>query len=176
MIKKILLVLAAAVAGILIYASTKPDTFRVERSTLIQAPPQKIFPHINDLHQWGAWSPWEKMDPNMKRTFGGATSGKGAAYAWEGNKQVGSGSMEIVDSVPPSKIVLQLHFLKPFEGRDTTEFTLQPEGKATKVTWSMYGPTQFIGKVMCVFMSMDQMIGKQYETGLSNLKAIAEKR
>src|SRR5437764_12159953 len=111
--------LVLVIAAILIYAATKPDTFTVQRQTSIKAPPERIFALVNDLHGWGAWSPYEKKDPDMKRTFGGAALGKGAIYQWDGNKNVGSGSMEIIESAPPSKIVIKLDFLKPFEGHNT---------------------------------------------------------
>ncbi len=176
MFKKIALVIALLVALLLAFAATKPDAFRVERSTVVQSPPEKIFPLINDFHNWPLWSPWEKMDPAMNRTHSGAASGKGAAYAWEGNGKVGSGRMEITDAVPPAKVLVKLDFLKPFEGHDTAEFTLEPQGSATKVTWAMYGPNNFLSKVIGVFCSMDKMIGKDFEAGLDNMKAAAEKK
>ena len=175
MIKTIIIVLVAVVAAILIFAATKPDSFRVERSTSIKASPEKIFALINDFHQWGAWSPWEKLDPAMQRTFSGAPEGKGAAYAWDGSGKVGAGRMEIRESVPASKIVIKLDFIKPFEGHNTAEYTLAPKGDSTDVTWAMYGPTPFISKLVQVFFSMDSMIGKDFEAGLANLKALAEK-
>ena len=175
MIKKIAIVVIVLLAAVLVFASTKPDTFRVERSTSIKAPPDKIFALINDLHQWGTWSPWEKMDPAMKRTYGGAASGKGAVYEWEGNSKVGIGRMEIADSSPPSKIFIKLDFLKPFEAHNTAEYTLQAQGDTTQVTWAMVGPNPYLAKVMQVFVSMDSMVGKDFETGLANLKAVAEK-
>ena len=167
-------VLAIAIAVILILAATKPDVFRVERAAAMQAPPQKIFSLIDDFHQWGTWSPWEHRDPAMKRTFSGTESGKGAVYAWDGNKDVGAGRMEILDAVLPSKIVIKLDFIKPFEGHNTAEFTMLPRDGATEVTWAMYGATPFIGKVMHVFMNMDRMIGKDFEAGLANLKKAVE--
>ncbi|HEV1993956.1 MAG TPA: SRPBCC family protein [Candidatus Acidoferrum sp.] len=124
MLKTIAIVVVVAIAAILGYAMTMPDDFRVQRTTSIKAPPEKIFPLINDLHRWGSWSPWEKMDPEMKRTYSGAAPGKGAAYAWQGNRKVGEGRMEIVDTSPPSKITIKLNFIKPFEGHNTAEFTL----------------------------------------------------
>jgi uncharacterized protein YndB with AHSA1/START domain len=167
-------VLAIAIAVILILAATKPDVFRVERAAAMQAPPQKIFSLIDDFHQWGTWSPWEHRDPAMKRTFSGTESGKGAVYAWDGNKNVGAGRMEILDAVLPSKIVIKLDFIKPFEGHNTAEFTMLRRGGATEVTWAMYGATPFIGKVMHVFMNMDRMIGKDFDAGLANLKKAVE--
>lgn len=175
MLKTIALVIVVIVAGILIFAATKPDTFAVQRSTSIKAPPDKIFPLINDFKRWDAWSPWEKKDPAMKRTYGPATSGKGAHYAWEGNSDVGQGSMDITASVPSSKVALKLDFVKPFEGHNVVEFTLVPKGEMTDVTWSMSGPAPFMSKVMQVFVNMDSMIGKDFEAGLASLKAAAEK-
>ena len=167
--------IAIVVAGILIYAATRPDTFRVQRSVSIKAPPEKIFPLINDLHAWSAWSPYEKKDPGMKRTFGGAAAGKGAIYEWDGDKNVGKGRMEITDATSPSKIVIKLDFYKPFEGHNTAEFTMEPKGDNTVVTWAMYGPAAFMMKVMGIFMNMDNMIGNDFAVGLANLKAVAEK-
>jgi uncharacterized protein YndB with AHSA1/START domain len=175
MFKTIALIIVALVAGVLIFAATKPDTFRVERSIAIKAPPEKIFPLIDDFKRWDAWSPWEKKDPAMKRSYGAITSGKGAHYTWQGNGDVGEGSMDITESVPPSKVALKLDFVKPFEGHNLVEFTLVPKGGMTNVTWSMFGPAPFMSKVMQVFMNMDSMIGKDFEAGLASLKAAAEK-
>ena len=168
-------VIVVIVAGILIYAATRPDTFRVQRSASIKAPPDKIFPLINDLHAWSAWSPYEKKDPAMKRTFSGAPNGKGAVYEWDGDKNVGKGRMEITDSASPSKVIIKLDFIKPFEGHNTAEFTMEPKGDNTVVTWAMYGPSAFMMKVMGIFMNMDNMIGNDFAVGLANLKAVAEK-
>jgi uncharacterized protein YndB with AHSA1/START domain len=168
-------ILAVIVVGIVIYAAMKPDSFTVKRTASIKAPPDRIFALINDLHGWVAWSPYEKKDPDMKRTFGGAALGKGSIYQWDGNKNVGTGSMEIIESTPPSKILIKLDFLKPFEGHNTAEFTMNPQGDNTTVTWAMYGPSSFIFKVMGMFMNMDKMIGDDFAAGLANLKAVAEK-
>jgi uncharacterized protein YndB with AHSA1/START domain len=169
----VLVVLLAAVLG---YAATKPDKFRIERSASIKAPPEKIFPLINDFHQWGAWSPWEKIDPALKRTYSGADSGHGAVYEWEGNKKVGKGRMEITEASPPSKIIIKLDFFKPFEAHHTAEFTLQPQGDATNITWAMNGSQPYMLKVMTtLFFNMDKMVGKDFETGLANMKSIAGK-
>jgi uncharacterized protein YndB with AHSA1/START domain len=175
MLKKILVVLLVVVAGFLAYASTRPDTLRVQRSATIKAPPDKIYPLITDLRRWSVWSPWEKRDPAMKRTFGGADRGKGATYVWQGNRDVGEGRMEIVEATPPSKIAIKLDFIKPLEGHNVAEFTLTPKGENTDVTWVMYGPTPFIGKVLGIFMNMDTMIGNDFEAGLASLKSAAEK-
>ena len=175
MFRNIAIAVVVVIAAILIYAANQPDNFRVQRATTIKAPPEKIFPLIADLHSWGSWSPWEKMDPAMKRTYSGPASGKGAAYAWEGNSKVGEGRMEITEASPPSKVSIKLDFLKPLEGHNTAEFTLEPKGESTNVTWAMYGPSAYIAKVMGVFVSMDSMIGKDFEAGLANLKAAAER-
>ena len=168
-------VLAIAVAVVLILAATKPDTFSVRRAATVRAPPERIFPLINDFHQWGSWSPWEHKDPAMKRTYSGADSGKGAVYAWDGNKNVGSGRMEILEASLPSKIVIKLDFFAPFEAHNTAEFTMLPQGDATNLTWVMHGPLVFMAKVMHVFINMDKMIGKDFEAGLANIKTISEK-
>ncbi|HEV8691127.1 MAG TPA: SRPBCC family protein [Ideonella sp.] len=175
MLKKILIVVGVAIAALLIFAATRPDSFRVERKTVIQAPPEKVFALINDFHLWPQWSPWEHLDRNMKRTLGGAAAGPGATYAWEGNKDVGQGRMEIKESVPASKIGIQLDFLQPFEAHNTAEFTLAPQGSGTEVTWAMYGPANYMTKLMSVFASMDKMVGPDFEKGLANMKAVAEK-
>jgi uncharacterized protein YndB with AHSA1/START domain len=175
MLKKILIVVVLAIAGILGVAATKPDEFRFERKAAIKAPPEKVFVILNDFKQWGAWSPWEKKDPAMKRTFGPITSGKGATYAWEGNKDVGQGSMEITESLPSSKIAIDLNFIKPFEAQNKVAFTLAGAADNTTVTWSMQGKCNFISKIIQVFVSMDKMVGPDFEAGLANLKAVAEK-
>ncbi len=174
MLKFIIFAIILGVAAILILANTKPDSFRVERSITILASPDKIFAFINDFHRWSAWSPWEKLDPAMLRTFGGAAEGPGAIYEWDGNKQVGQGRMEIAEAVPPDRLVIQLDFIRPFEGHNIAEFTLQQLGTSTRLTWAMHGPSPFISKIMQVFVSLDRMIGKDFETGLANLKAVAE--
>jgi len=171
----IALVLILAVVILLVIASQKPDTFRVQRVLLIKAPPEKIFPHMNDLNAWRAWSPYEKKDPDMKRTLSGAPSGKGAVYEWDGNKNVGAGRMEITESTAPSKILIKLDFLKPFEGHNVATFTLVPKGDMTEVTWAMDGPAPMITKVMSTIMNMDRMIGDDFAVGLQNLKVLAEK-
>ena len=169
----IAIVIVAVVAGVLAYAATKPDTLRVQRATSIKAPPEKIFALINDFRSWGVWSPYEKKDPAMTRTLSGAASGKGSVYEWDGNGNVGRGRMEIMES-SLDKITIKLDFIKPIEGHNTAEFTLEPDGGATRVTWAMYGPSPYIGKLMSVFFSMDRMIGTDFEAGLANLKTATE--
>jgi uncharacterized protein YndB with AHSA1/START domain len=168
-------ILAIAIAAVLIFAATKPNTLRVQRATSIKAPAEMIFPLINDFHQWRSWSPYENKDPAMKRTYSGAERGKGAVYAWEGDKNVGSGRMEILEASAPQKIVIKLDFFTPFEGHNTAEFTMLPQGDGTHVTWVMYGPARFVTKLIQVFMNLDNMIGKDFEAGLANLKTITEK-
>ena len=175
MLKISLIVIVVLIAAVLGLAATKPDRFRVERSATIKAPPEKVFALINDFHHWGQWSPWEKLDPAMKRTHSGAPSGKGAIYEWEGNSQVGAGRMEITEPTPPTKVLIKLDFIKPIEGHNMAEFTLRPQGDSTQLTWAMHGPTPFVSKLVQVFASMDRLIGKDFETGLANLKAAAEK-
>jgi hypothetical protein len=171
----IAVILAIAIAVVLILAATKPDTLRVQRATSIRAPADKIFPMINDFHQWRGWSPYEDRDPALKRTYEGPDSGKGAVYAWDGNKNVGSGRMEILEASVPSKIIIKLDFFKPFEGHNTAEFTMLPQGDVTNLTWTMHGPAVFMSKLMQVFINLDHMIGRDFEVGLANLKKLAEK-
>ena len=174
MFKIIAITVLVVLVAILIFATTKPDNFRVERSTTIKAAPEKVFALINDFQRWTSWSPYEKKDPGMKRTYSGAASGTGAIYEWDGDKNVGKGRMEITESTPSSRIVIKLDFLAPFEAHNTAEFTLQAQGDSTQVTWAMYGPANFISKLMSVFFSMDKMIGDDFAIGLANLKAAAE--
>ena len=171
----IAVVLAIAIAAVLILAATKPDTLRVQRSIAINAPPERIFPLIADFHQWVSWSPYEQKDPAMKRTYDGAAHGKGAIYAWDGDKNVGSGRMEILEATEPQKIVIKLDFFTPIEGHNTAEFTMLPQGDGTQVTWLMHGPARFVTKLVQVVMNLDNMIGKDFEAGLANLKRITEK-
>lgn len=179
MLKTILLaiggLLVTAIVVVLVLAAMKPDEFRVERSVSITAPSDRIFPLINDLRAFGTWSPFEKMDPDMKRTYSGPEAGVGAVYAWQGNSNAGAGQMTITDSVPNEKVVLALDFSKPFEAHNTVEFTLVPDGENTKVTWAMSGPVTFLPKILHVVFNMDKMVGGDFEAGLANLKAIAEK-
>jgi len=174
MIQVIGIVVVGAVAALLGVAATKPDKFRVQRTARINASPDKILAFITDFRRWTAWSPWEKLDPGMKRTHSGATSGKGAVYAWEGSAKAGKGRMEITELSAPSKVTIDIHFIKPFAVRNTVEFTLEPQGSSTEITWAMFGPSPFATKVMGVFVSMDKLIGKDFEQGLANLKTVAE--
>ena len=174
MLKKIGFVLVGLVAALLLFAATRPGSFSVERRIVIQAPPDKIQPLISDFHRWADWSPWEKIDPAMKRTFSGPPAGVGATYGWQGNSEVGSGRMEVKQAAA-DKVSIQLDFIEPFEGHNTADFLLAPQGSGTEVRWVMFGPATFVTKLMGVFVSMDSMIGKDFEKGLAQLKAAAEK-
>ena len=174
MLKTIGFLVLVLVIGLLAYAATRPDSFRVERSITINAPAAAIFPLIDDYRRWTAWSPWESRDPAMKKTYSGAGSGLGAVYEWAGNSEVGTGRMETVGSVAPSKVTIDLHFMKPFEARNTAEFSLADQGGTTTVTWAMYGPSPLVSKVMGLFVSMDEMVGGDFAAGLASLKAAAE--
>jgi hypothetical protein len=178
--KKVLViagVLAALVGGVLIAAATRPDTFVVKRSILINAPPDWVFPLINNFMRWRDWSPWEKKDPQMKRLLvADRASGPGAVYKWRGNKDVGEGSMEIAESVPPSRVRLRLDFVKPFEAHNDVIFTLEPRGQGTEVTWTMQGRLPYFARIVHLFFDMDATVGRDFETGLANLKKAAEGR
>ena len=174
MFKKIGGVVVALLALLLLFAATRPDSFSVERRVVVQAPPEKIQPLIADFHRWADWSPWEKLDPAMQRTFSGAPAQAGAIYSWQGNKDVGSGRME-VKTAAPDKVRIQLDFIEPFEGHNTTDFLLTPRDGGTEVRWVMFGPSPFVTKLMGVFVSMDTMIGKDFEKGLAQLKVVAER-
>jgi carbon monoxide dehydrogenase subunit G len=165
------------VLGVLVIvgiAFTKPDSFEVKRQADIKAPPEKIVAALTDFHTWAAWSPWEKLDPAMKKSFTGPERGVGAGYGWSGNAKAGAGRMEITE-VTPQKVTIKLDFLKPFEAHNFVDFLLEPKGESTQVTWVMRGKNPFMAKVMQVFMSMDKMVGKDFETGLASLKSVAEK-
>ena len=168
------IVLAVAIAIVLIIAASKPDTFSVRRAATVRAPAEKIFALINDFHRWGTWSPYEARDPAMKRSYSGPANGVGAVYGWDGNNNVGAGRMEILETSPPAKIVIKLDFFKPFEGHNTAEFTILPQGDATDVRWVMHGPAPFMSRLMQVFINLDRMIGKDFEIGLANLKRLTE--
>jgi K+-transporting ATPase KdpF subunit len=171
----IAILLAVGIVGVLVFALTKPDTFRVERSLAVKAAANAVYPLVADFHRWTAWSPYEGRDPAMKRTFGGTAEGRGATYAWDGNNNVGAGRMEILEANASSKLRIKLDFERPFEGHNTAEFTFMPQGDATLVTWAMSGPAPFLSKVMQVFINMDSMIGKDFEAGLASLKKLTEK-
>ncbi len=173
MLLTIVLVIVVALTIFLAIAATKPNTFRVERRIVVSAPPEKIWPFIVDFHRWGVWSPWERKDPNMKRTYTGPESGVGAKYAWAGNKNIGEGHMEVLEAIP-GKTAIKLDFIKPFEGHNVAEFIYEPRGGDTEVIWAMTGPVPFMGKIMHTIINMDKMIGKDFEEGLAKLKVAAE--
>lgn len=174
MLKKVSIVLGLLVVVLLAVIATRPDSFRVERSAEIGAPAAAVFPLVNDFHQWAGWSPWDKLDPAMKRTYEGSPVGAGAIYTWAGNKDVGAGKMTILESQPDQQVHILLEFLKPFPATNTTRFTFSPSGSATKLTWSMEGKANFMSKAFGLFMDMDKMIGKDFENGLAGIKRIAE--
>ncbi len=173
MVLYILIGLVVLLATILITASTKPSTVHYERSTVINAPPERILPHLVDFHKWATWSPWEKVDPGMKREYSGAASGKGAQYTWSGNGKAGEGSMEIME-VTANAVNVDLCFIKPLKNECAIWFRCIPEGANTKLFWTMEGPNLFMGKVMSLFINMDKMIGKDFESGLADLKKQVE--
>jgi hypothetical protein len=164
-----------AIIALLVYSATFPDTFQVQRTQRISASPDKIFPLINNIHSMNTWNPFSEADPEIKITYAGPDSGKGARYEWIGNSKVGQGSIEIIDVAAPSRVALRLDTLKPMEGHHTVVFTLAPNGSGTDVTWALTGERPFIGKVMDAVFNMDRMVGSQFEKGLDKLKAIAEK-
>jgi len=172
----IVLGVLAVIAILAIYVSTRPTEFRVSRSATMTAPADAIFAQVNDFHNWEAWSPWAKMDPNAKNTFEGPTSGRGAKFGWSGSsKTVGEGSMTIVESRPSQLIRIQLDFIRPFKGTNDVEFTFKPAGQRTDVTWSMSGKNGFMGKLVGLFMNCEKMVSEQYDKGLSNIKEIVER-
>jgi len=174
MITQLLLVVVAILAIIALRAAFIPGNFRVERSITVQAPPAKIFPLLNDFQHFAQWSPWEKLDPAMAKQISTPSAGTGAVYEWRGNSKAGSGRMEILLSKPADSVRVKLDFLAPIKSHNITDYTLTPAGSATTVTWAMHGPSTFPSKVMQVFVSMDKLVGGDFERGLSSLKAIAE--
>ncbi|MDB5296916.1 MAG: hypothetical protein JWO31_2899 [Phycisphaerales bacterium] len=175
MIVKILIVLAVLVIGLLVFVALQPAHFRVARSTTIGAPAAALFERVNDLRGWPAWSPYAKRDPNMKTAFEGPAAGLGAIYRWDGNNDVGAGSMTVVDSRPGERVRMRLDFLRPFKGTNTADFTFAPRaGGATEVTWTLNGEKNFVSKAACLFMNMDKMCGGDFEVGLAQLKTLAE--
>jgi uncharacterized protein YndB with AHSA1/START domain len=173
MLMTVAIVAIILIIAVLAFAASKPDTFQVQRSTNIKAPPETIYPLISDWHNFPAWSPFEK-DSGMKRTFKGAASGKGAIYEWDGNNKVGAGRIEIKEAVVPSKLVMQLDMIRPMKAQNAVEFTLAAKGGTTDVTWAMQGRTPFVGKLMSLVMNCEKMCGSQFEEGLAKLKSLAE--
>jgi len=174
MFRKILIGLAVVVVGLVLVVTSRPSTFHIERSITIAAPPESAFVRVNDFHAWATWSPWEKMDPQMKRTFEGPPSGPGASYAWAGNDKVGEGRMTITDSRPNELIRIKLEFRKPFAATNTAEFAFKPGGDRTAVTWSMFGHNNFMSRAVFLFVDMDKALGSEFEKGLAAMKAAAE--
>lgn len=173
MLKKILLVIVVVVAALLAFAATRPDTFEVSRQTHVAAPPARVHAILDDFHNFAAWSPWHKLDPAMQVEISGPRTGAGAQYAWSGNSNAGKGSMRILESTP-QRVSMSLDFVEPFASSNTTDFQLAPDGDGTRVTWSMHGRHSYMTKLMTMFMSMDAMVGKDFEEGLANLKRVAE--
>ncbi len=175
MIKKILLVLALALVTVLILAVFRPDTMVVERSATMAAPPSAVFSVVNDFSRWNEWSPWAKLDPEMKTSLEGPKTGVGAIYRWSGNTEVGEGSTTLVESVPNEKVAMKLAFVRPFPGESDVQLSFTPEGGGTKVTWAMQSPQPYIGKLMGIFMDCEKMCGDSFLEGLANLKQVVEK-
>jgi hypothetical protein len=175
-LKKVLVSVVVVVAIFLVVVAMQPSEFSVTRSVSVAAPAPSVFPLVNDLHQWGKWSPWEKVDPSMKRTFEGPASGVNASYTWAGNNDVGEGKMTIIESKPDELVRMKLEFYKPMAGTSDVAFAFKPEGAQTGVSWTMSGPKNFVSKAMCLFMNMDKMLGGQFEKGLADLKAAAESK
>jgi hypothetical protein len=175
LVQIVLIVLAAAVVLLFLAAALKPPTFRVQRSARIAAPPERIYPLLADFRRWRAWSPWEGLDPDLERTYGGSPTGKGATYAWDGNKKAGAGAMEITEESAPYAVGIDLHFTRPFPAHNRSEFRLKPDGRSTDVTWAMHGPQSLLMRVMCLFYPMDKLIGPDFEKGLAQLKTEAER-
>jgi hypothetical protein len=173
-LKAVLMILAAVVAVFLSVVAMQPAEYRVVRSATMNAPPEAVYAQVENFHKWEAWSPWSKLDPAAKNTFEGPDSGPGAVFRWAGNADVGEGSMTISEARPYEQIRIELAFIKPFEDKANVEFTFQPVGEQTAVTWSMDGRNNFIGRIFCLFMNMDEMIGSKYEEGLASLKSIVE--
>jgi hypothetical protein len=169
-----LLAVAVILVVLVVVIISRPEDFSITRSTTMSAAPQTVFPQVNDLHNWPGWSPWAKLDPNMKMTFTGPEAGAGASYTWSGNGKVGEGRMTIMESRANELVKIKLEFMKPFTATNASEFTFQPQGSQTNVTWSMTGKRNFMMKGMSLVMNMDKMLGGQFEQGLAQMKAIAE--
>ena len=170
----ILLVIAAVIVLLVAVVATRPSDFRVTRSTAISAPPAVVFAQVNDFHNWDGWSPWARMDSEMKATYAGPAAGTGAVYSWVGNNKVGEGRMTIMESHPSDLVRIKLEFIKPFAATNTAEFTFQPQGNQTTVTWNMTGKKNFMTKAMGLVMNMDKMVGGQFDQGLAQMKSVAE--
>lgn len=176
MLKWTLLGLGGVIVVFLIVVAMQPSDFRIERSATMRAPAAAAHAQVNDFHNWQAWSPWEKVDPALKRSYEGPNAGTGAIYAWQGNKDVGEGRMTIVESRPGELVRIKLEFFKPFAATNTADFTFKPAGENTTVTWSMSGQNNFVSKAMCLFVNMDTMVGGMFERGLDQMKTVVERR
>jgi hypothetical protein len=174
MLAKILIAVAVVIAALAGYVATRPGEFSVTRSAAIAAPAPAVFVHVNELRKWQAWSPWAKKDPQMKQSYEGPPAGTGAVTSWVGNKDVGEGRMTIVESRPGELIRFKLEFLEPFAATNSAEFTFQPEGGGTRVTWTMQGQSNFIGKALHLAFDFDKMVGADFEQGLAGIKRIVE--
>jgi len=174
LLKKILLLLAVAIMTLVVVILLQPNEYRVQRNAVMNAPPATVFAQVDDFHNWDKWSPWAKLDPNMKVTYEGPASGAGAKYSWVGNDEVGEGRMTILESKPNELIRIKLEFIKPFASTADTEFTFKPDGSQTAVQWSMAGKHNFVSKAMCLVMNMDKMVGPDFEKGLASLKGVVE--
>lgn len=174
MLVQILIGILIVLGLFLLFVATRPAAFRIERSRQIQAPSPVVYSIINDLHQWGRWSPYEKLDPNMQRTFSGTEKGPGSSYAWNGNNRAGEGRLTIVESNPDEAVKLDLEFTRPFRCQNKVTFALKPQSNQTTVSWIMEGSNNFVGKIFHMVMDMDKMCGKDFEAGLANLDTIAQ--
>lgn len=170
----ILIIFAVVVIALIAFIASRPSQYRVERSTTISASPDVVFAQVNDLRKWEAWSPWARKDPNAKMTYEGPAEGARSVMSWDGNKEVGAGRMTILDSKPNESVRIKLEFFKPFAGLATANFSFQPQADGTKVSWSMLGESNFLGKAICLVMDMDKMIGGDFEKGLAGMKAVSE--
>ena len=173
MFKIILIIVVVLIVAVLVFAATRSDTFKVERAATIKASPERILAFINDFRRWTVWSPWEKLDPALKRSYSGPASGPGTIYEWQGNSKVGQGRMEITAS-SSSATTIKLDFIKPFEAHNIADFTLVPQGNSTVLTWTMHGPKPYVAKLMHLFFNMDKLVGGDFERGLASLKVAAE--
>jgi len=174
MLIPILIAIVVVVVLFVVIVATRPSEFRITRKATMSAPASAIFAQVNDFHNWDVWSPWAKLDPNMKHTFEGPASGVGASHSWSGNNKVGEGNATITESQPHDRIVIRLEFLRPFTATNTAEFLFQPTGNQTAVTWNMYGTNNFMGKAFGMIMNMDKMVGRDFEKGLASMKTLVE--
>lgn len=174
MLKKISLAVLVLLAALLLFAATRPGSFAVQRTASIRAPADKIYPLIQDMHEFNTWNPFNQKDPNAKGSYSGPAAGPGARYAFEGNQEIGKGSLEITVAQAPDRVAMRLQMLEPFAAENDVEFRLRPQGDSTEVTWTMRGASPYLAKLAGLFFDMDQMIGRDFETGLQSLKSKAE--